>query len=51
MLQDILNGHKTEIDFLNGAVTAVGYKHRIRTPYNDCIANLIRFKETIAGIR
>ncbi|MDO9549766.1 MAG: ketopantoate reductase family protein [Methanoregula sp.] len=46
MLQDILHGHKTEIDYLNGAVVSAGNRLGIATPYNACISDLIRFKET-----
>ena len=49
MLQDILNGHKTEIDYLNGAVVAAGKRLGIATPYNACISDLIRFKESSKG--
>jgi len=49
MLQDIVHGHKTEIDFLNGAVVTTGARLGVATPYNACIANLIRFKEATAG--
>ncbi|MDD1694267.1 MAG: 2-dehydropantoate 2-reductase [Methanoregula sp.] len=46
MLQDILHGHKTEIDYLNGAVVTSGKRLGIATPYNACISDLIRFKES-----
>ncbi len=49
MLQDILHGHKTEIDFLNGAVVREGAKMGIATPYNACISDLIRFRESAWG--
>jgi 2-dehydropantoate 2-reductase len=45
MLQDIMHGHKTEIDYLNGAVVTAGERLGIEVPYNTCISNLIRFKE------
>ncbi len=45
MLQDIQHGHKTEIDYLNGAVVAEGERLSIPTPYNACICDLIRFRE------
>jgi 2-dehydropantoate 2-reductase len=44
MLQDILHGHLTEIDYLNGAVVTSGKRLGIATPYNACISDLIRFK-------
>ncbi len=46
MLQDILHGHKTEIDYLNGAVVTAGKRLGISTPYNACISDIIRFKES-----
>lgn len=46
MLQDILHGHKTEIDYINGAVVSAGGRLGIATPYNACIADLVRFIET-----
>ena len=49
MLQDILHGHKTEIDYLNGAVVTAGKRLGIATPYNACISDLIRFKESSKG--
>lgn len=47
MLQDINRGRKTEIDFLNGKIVELGKKHNIPTPVNECIAQLVRFKESV----
>lgn len=47
MLQDIARGRITEIDFLNGAVVTIGARHQIKTPVNACIADLIRFRESL----
>ena len=47
MLQDIVHGHKTEIDYLNGAVVTSGKRLGIATPYNACVCDLIRFKESL----
>jgi len=47
MLQDILHGHVTEIDYLNGAVVTSGERLGIPTPYNACVSDLIRFRESI----
>ncbi|MFW9983202.1 MAG: ketopantoate reductase family protein [Candidatus Odinarchaeota archaeon] len=47
MLQDIERGRKTEIDFLNGKIVELGKKHDIPTPVNECIAQLVRFKESV----
>jgi 2-dehydropantoate 2-reductase len=44
MLQDLRQGRETEIDFLNGAVVRLGEKHRIATPINQTLVELIRFK-------
>lgn len=49
MLQDILHGRRTEIDYLNGAVVTAGKRLGIATPYNSCISDLIRFKESARG--
>jgi len=47
MLQDLTAGRKTEIDFMNGAVTALAAKHGIDAPYNACITELIHFRERL----
>jgi len=47
MLQDLARGHKTEIDFMNGAVAALARRHGLDAPYNACIAELIRFRERL----
>jgi 2-dehydropantoate 2-reductase len=46
MLQDIIRGRKTEIDFLNGRIVELGKSHNISTPVNECITQLVRFKES-----
>ncbi|QSZ66485.1 ketopantoate reductase family protein [Methanofollis aquaemaris] len=45
MYYDIQAGRKTEIDLLNGYVAGQGERLGIQTPYNRCIADLIRFRE------
>lgn len=50
MLQDILHGRRTEIDYLNGAVVAAGRRLGIPTPYNACLSDLIRFRESVARL-
>lgn len=45
MLQDRLNGRKTEIDTINGAIVSVGSKHGIETPVNVMLTNLIKIIE------
>jgi len=49
MLQDILHGHPTEIDYLNGAVVTSGKRLGIATPYNAVISDTIRFRESLAA--
>ncbi|HIH02477.1 MAG TPA: ketopantoate reductase family protein [Methanoregulaceae archaeon] len=49
MLQDLARGRPTEIDFLNGAITAIGTRHGVPVPVNACIAHLVRFRESLAG--
>lgn len=41
MLQDIEKGKKTEVDFINGAINALGKKHHVPTPFNDKVVSLI----------
>jgi 2-dehydropantoate 2-reductase len=45
MLQDIISGRRTEVGFINGAITGFGKKHGIATPYNECLTNLVQFRE------
>jgi len=47
MLQDIEAGRRTEILYLNGAVSALGRSSRIETPCNDTIVELVRGAEDI----
>lgn len=42
MLQDILCGKKTEIDYLQGAIIKEGKKYRIKTPVNEVLYYLIK---------
>ena len=49
MLQDLARSRPTEINFLNGAIAAIGARHGIAAPYNACIADLVRFRESPAG--
>jgi len=41
LLQDVLKGRRTEIDYLNGYVSAEGRKLGVKTPFNDAIVELI----------
>jgi 2-dehydropantoate 2-reductase len=47
MLQDLAKGRRTEIDFLNGAVVAMGARYGIPTPINDTLTSMIRFRESL----
>ncbi|MFX1491082.1 MAG: ketopantoate reductase family protein [Promethearchaeota archaeon] len=47
MLQDIHRGRRTEIEFLNGKIVELGKKHNIPTPVNECLTQLVRFKESV----
>lgn len=42
MLQDILNGKRTEIDFINGAIIRQAKALNIPTPVNEVLANLVK---------
>ena len=42
MWQDIQDGKKTEIDYLNGAVVKLAKNYGIKTPYNRTIVQLIK---------
>ena len=39
MLQDVMKGRRTEIDYLNGFVAAEGRKAGIATPFNDAVVD------------
>jgi 2-dehydropantoate 2-reductase len=41
MLQDIEAGRKTEIAYLNGAISKMGKQAKIPTPFNDAVSYLI----------
>lgn len=42
MLQDIERGKRTEIDFLNGAVSRIGKEKGVPTPLNDVLTALVK---------
>lgn len=43
----IRHGHRTEIDQMNGAIVALGKKHRVPTPINALVAQLVKAKERL----
>ena len=45
MCFDILNKRKTEIEFINGAVSKIGKSHGVKTPMNDLMYKMIMVKE------
>lgn len=45
MWQDLHAGKRTEIDAINGAISKLGRKHRIATPYNDMMTSLVKALE------
>lgn len=52
MYQDLIErNRKTEIDFINGAVVEKGKNHKIATPYNKIVTQLIHAKEDIRGAK
>lgn len=46
MYQDVINGKKTEIDFLNGRIVEMGKKHNIPTPVNESLYAIVKFIES-----
>ena len=47
MLQDFRRGRRSEIDFLNGAIAALGKEHGIPAPVNEFVAALIKSLESL----
>jgi len=47
MVQDMENGRKTEIDYLNGAIVRKGEQYGIPVPVNRMITHLIKMMEEI----
>jgi 2-dehydropantoate 2-reductase len=47
MLQDILGGKKTEIDYINGAIIRLGAEYGIETPYNSAVIKMVKAKESL----
>ncbi len=42
MLQDLIKGNPTEIDYLNGAVVRLGKKYNIKCPVNQSLSRIIK---------
>lgn len=49
MLQDLNRGALTEIDVLCGAVTKLGRDHKVATPTNHLLWNLVKARVEVAG--
>ena len=48
MLQDILRGKKTEIDYIiNGTIVRIDAEHGIETPYNSAVVSMVKAKESL----
>jgi 2-dehydropantoate 2-reductase len=45
MLQDVINGKRTEIDYINGAIVAAGAACHVPTPYNSVLTRLVKALE------
>jgi len=45
MQQDLLKGRRTEIDFLNGAVAALGAQYGVECPVNQAMTTIIKAME------
>ena len=42
LLQDVMRGRRTEIEYLNGMVCEHGRKVGVKTPYNDAVVGVVR---------
>jgi 2-dehydropantoate 2-reductase len=42
LLQDVMRGRRTEIDYLNGAVCDHGRRVGVKTPYNDAVVGIFK---------
>ena len=41
MLQDVMRGRRTEIDYLNGYVVNEGRRVGVKTPFNEAVVRLV----------
>lgn len=51
MREDMRHLNTTEIDWINGYIVRLGYKHRIPTPTNKMLTNLVNTKMSIERAR
>lgn len=49
MAYDLETGHPSEIDHINGAVTAFGRRTGTPTPYNEAMVRLVKARETLGS--
>jgi 2-dehydropantoate 2-reductase len=49
LLQDVIRGRRTEIDYLNGAVVEQGRQAGVKTPFNEAV--VWRFRELGVGFK
>ena len=42
LLQDVMRGRRTEIDYLNGYVCEQGRRRGVKTPFNDAVVETVR---------
>jgi 2-dehydropantoate 2-reductase len=42
MLQDVEKGKRTEIDFINGAISNLGKRMGVKTPLNNMLTSLVK---------
>jgi len=42
MLRDLKSNHQTEIDYINGVVSKYGKLHKIKTPVNDKVIEIVK---------
>jgi 2-dehydropantoate 2-reductase len=45
MLQSLLQNKRTEIDYINGAITKIGEQYEIPTPVNATLTNIVKALE------
>jgi 2-dehydropantoate 2-reductase len=51
MLQDLERGRRTEIDFINGAISRLGKQLSIETPWNDAVVGILQGFEALSRDR